>query len=133
VGTNDLVQYLLAVDRDNPRVAPLYEPYHPSVLRTLKRIATICNEAGKSCSVCGDMADDPATAMMLLGMGFDAISVAPFFCAGIKDAVRRTTAAEAREFAREVLLAARVSEVRARFAEFNERLRESDSDPEATH
>ena len=129
VGTNDLVQYLLAVDRDNPRVAKLYEPHHPAVLGTLARIAAICKAAGKSCSICGDMADDPATAMMLLGMGFDTISVAPFFYPGIKYVVRRTPVSEARELAREVLASSRVQEVRDVFSAFNARLREGDPVP----
>lgn len=126
VGTNDLVQYLLAVDRDNPRVAKLYEPHHPAVLTALQRIASICKAAGKSCSVCGDMADDPATAMMLLGMGFDTVSVAPFFYPGIKYAVRRTSAVEAREFSAQVLAASRVQGVRDVFSAFDARLREGD-------
>lgn len=129
VGTNDLVQYLLAVDRDNPRVAKLYEPLHPAVLTALARVARICNAAGKPCAVCGDMADDPATAMMLLGMGFDAISVAPFFYPSIKYVLRRTLASEARELSRAALGEARVQGVREVMAEFNARLREQDPVP----
>ena len=89
VGTNDLVQYLLAVDRDNPWVARLYEPHHPAVMAALtQRGARARASRSKPCSVCGDVADDPATALMLLGMGFDAVSVAPNFCPEIKYAVR---------------------------------------------
>jgi phosphoenolpyruvate-protein phosphotransferase len=103
VGTNDLVQYLLAVDRDNPWVSKLYEPFHPSVVRALASVAAAANRAGKPCSVCGDMADDPATALLLLGMGYNAVSVAPYFLPEIKLAVRRTSIERARELSREVL------------------------------
>lgn len=99
VGTNDLVQYLLAVDRDNPRVARFYEPLHPAVLDALSRVATAANRAGVPCSVCGDIADDPAIAMLLLGMGFDGVSVAPNFLHEIKYAVRQGSGADARALA----------------------------------
>jgi len=103
VGTNDLVQYLLAVDRDNSWVSSLYEPHHPAVLRALERIAETAREKGTPASVCGDMAGDPATALLLAGMGFDAVSVAPQFVPEIKYAIRRTTHESAREYVAEVL------------------------------
>lgn len=103
VGTNDLVQYLLAADRDNPWVAKLYDPAHPAVLAALQRVARAARAAGRPCSVCGEMAGDYATALMLLGMGFDGVSVAPNFLNEIKYAVRRTPAAEAAEIARQAL------------------------------
>src|SRR6185503_17636871 len=77
VGTNDLVQYLLAVDRDNPWVSGLYDPHHPAVVRALKQVAVAATSAGKSCSVCGEIASDPAVTLLLLGFGYDAVSVAP--------------------------------------------------------
>ena len=103
VGTNDLVQYLLAVDRDNTWVSSLYDPQHPAVMRALQQVATAARSAGKQASVCGDMAGDPAVALLLLGMGYDAISVAPQFIPEIKYAVRRTSVDAAQGFAREVL------------------------------
>jgi phosphotransferase system enzyme I (PtsP) len=102
VGTNDLVQYLLAVDRDNPWVAKLYEPQHPAVVAALAHVAKVANEAGKPCSVCGDIADDPAIAVMLLGMGYDSVSVAPNFVPEIKYAVKRTSLEDARRLAQDV-------------------------------
>ncbi len=111
VGTNDLVQYLLAVDRDNSRVASLYEPFHPAVLRALQDVASAGQKAGKPVSVCGDMAGDPAAAILLLGMGFDSISVAPQFVPEIKYAVRRTNSTHARALATEVLDQATTREV----------------------
>jgi len=103
VGTNDLIQYMLAADRDNPRVSRFYDPHHPAVVRALGRVAEASRAAGKPCSVCGDVADDPAYAVLLLGLGFDSISVAPGFHPEIKFAVRRTTAQEAAELARKAL------------------------------
>lgn len=103
VGTNDLVQYILAADRDNPWVAKLYEPHHPAVLRALADIARVANQAGTPCAVCGDMADDPATALLLFGMGFDSVSVAPYFLPEIKSALRRVTLADARRLAVDAL------------------------------
>jgi phosphotransferase system enzyme I (PtsI) len=103
VGTNDLVQYLLAVDRDNSWVSGLYDPHHPAVLRALSDIARVAHAALRPASVCGDMASDPATAVLLLGMGYDSISVAPQFLPEIKYAIRRVAADEARAFARDAL------------------------------
>ena len=103
VGTNDLVQYLLAADRDNPLVSALYDPHHPAVLRALERVATAAREAGKPSSLCGDVADDPGFAVLLLGLGFDSLSVAPGFLAEIKAAIRQTSLSEARQIAAEAL------------------------------
>lgn len=121
VGTNDLVQYLLAVDRDNPWVANLFEPYHPAVLMALEYIARTTREAGKSCGVCGDMAGDPATAVMLLGMGFDSISAAAHFAPEIKHAVRSVTMEEAEELAKRLDEQAESEGVRGILSEFGER------------
>jgi len=99
VGTNELVQYLLAVDRDNPLVARLYEPQHPAVWWALRRVASESRAAGKPCSVCGEMAGDYATAVLLMGMGYDSVSVVPHLLAHVKFAVREMTLAEARELA----------------------------------
>jgi phosphotransferase system enzyme I (PtsI) len=99
VGTNDLVQYILAVDRDNAFVAKLYDPYHPAVLRALSQIAEAAQEAGIPASVCGEMAGDYATALALMGMGYTGVSVAPNFLGEIKVAVRGATASETRALA----------------------------------
>ncbi|HVS11981.1 MAG TPA: phosphoenolpyruvate--protein phosphotransferase [Planctomycetota bacterium] len=122
VGTNDLVQYLLAVDRDNPWVAKLYDPQQPSVVRALQQVADAARMAEKPCSVCGDIADDPATALMLLGMGFDAVSVAPNFVAEIKYAVRKTRAADARAAAQEAVRQTTAEGVRRVLARIRERI-----------
>jgi len=105
VGTNDLVQYLLAADRDNPLVSALYDPGHPAVVRALEMVATAAIKAGKPCSLCGDVAHDPAFALLLLGLGYTAVSVAPGFLSEIKYSVRRTTHAAAVDFAARALAA----------------------------
>ncbi|MCZ6597632.1 MAG: phosphoenolpyruvate--protein phosphotransferase [Planctomycetota bacterium] len=122
VGTNDLVQYLLAADRDNAWVSSLYDPQHPAVIRALKHVAEVSRAAGKPCSVCGDLAGDPATAVVLLGLGFDSISVAPHFVADIKFAVRNVTMTEAREFAEDALAQAKSSGIRDVLARVRSRL-----------
>lgn len=104
VGTNDLIQYLLAADRDNPRVSRLYDPHHPAVVRALAHVAQAARAVSKPCSVCGDVADDPAYAVLLLGLGYDSVSVAPGFHPEIKYAIRRTGAAEAADLARSALV-----------------------------
>ena len=123
VGTNDLVQYLLAVDRDNPWVARLYQPYHPAVLRALADVARVANAAGKPCAVCGDMADDPATALLIFGLGFDTVSVAPHFFPEIKHAVRSVGFERARALAAEVLSQATVADTLRVMQAFRDRLR----------
>ncbi len=113
VGTNDLVQYLLAVDRDNPWVAKLYEPQHPAVMAALQLVATTCREAKKPSAVCGELASDPALAVLLFGMGFDAVSVAPHFVPEIKYAVRKVSLVQAKEFAKAALDARSCAQVKA--------------------
>jgi phosphoenolpyruvate-protein kinase (PTS system EI component) len=124
VGTNDLVQYLLGVDRDNSFVAPLYQPHHPAVIAALERVALVASEAGKSCSVCGDIAADPAMAVLLIGLGFDSLSSAPQFTAEIKHALRGVTLAEAQEVARAALAETRADGVREVLREVRDRVYE---------
>ena len=77
VGTNDLTQYTLAVDRSNARLANRFTPHDPSVLRLLKLVAEAARGAGKPASVCGEMASEPISAFLLLGLGYESLSVAP--------------------------------------------------------
>ena len=122
VGTNDLVQYLLAVDRDNPWVSKLYEPAHPAVLRALGLVARVATANGTPCSVCGDVASDPAMALLLYGLGFDSISVTPHFVPEIKYAVRQTSAAEARALAAEALEQTTAADVRRVLSRIRDRI-----------
>jgi phosphotransferase system enzyme I (PtsP) len=75
VGSNDLTQYLLAVDRNNPRVADLYDYLHPAVLQALQNVVTDAHAEGKPVSICGEMAGDPAAAVLLMAMGYDSLSM----------------------------------------------------------
>jgi phosphoenolpyruvate-protein phosphotransferase len=122
VGTNDLVQYLLAADRDNPWVAGLYDPCHPAVVRALEQVATVARAAGKSCAVCGEMASDPGVARMLLGFGYDSVSVAPQFVPEIKYAVRHSSHAELCQLARAARSEETAAGVRAQLEQAGRRL-----------
>jgi len=88
VGSNDLTQYLLAVDRNNSRVADLYDSFHPAVLATLNHIVKACKEAGVMVSICGEMAGDPAAVLALVGMGFDVLSMSAARLLRIKWVIR---------------------------------------------
>ncbi len=103
VGTNDLTQYLLAVDRNNARVAELYESLHPAVLRALMQVVDGAHVHGKPVSVCGEMAGDPVAALLLLGMGMDSLSMSVSSLPRVKWVIRNFTRARARELLDEVL------------------------------
>ena len=88
IGTNDLIQYYLAVDRSNEFVSYLYKPLHPSVLRLLKFVIETAHREGKEITVCGEMAADPLSAIALLGLGLKKFSMNPIFIPRIKKALR---------------------------------------------
>ena len=110
VGTNDLTQYTLVVDRGNARLADRFTPHDPSVLRLLKLVAEAARAAGKPASVCGEMASEPLSAFLLLGLGYDTLSVAPPALPFIKWLIRQVTTAQARSAA-DAALAARSAEL----------------------
>jgi len=95
LGTNDLIQYSLAVDRLNEKIAHLYEPTHPGVLRLIKWTADAAHRAGIWCGVCGEMAGDPALTPLLLGLGMDELSVAPSLVPQVKFLVRQLKVSDA--------------------------------------
>ncbi len=97
IGTNDLIQYLLAVDRNNDGVAHLYEPLHPAVLRLLEQVVEKAHARGIPVSLCGEAASDPLTAMVFLGYGIDELSMAPSSVPVIKQLIRRVPAQDARQ------------------------------------
>ena len=105
IGTNDLVQYTLAVDRGNSRLARLYNPFHPAVVRLLDMIARAGREAGIEVGVCGEVAANPVAAFMLIGMRVSTLSVGPASLAEIKKVIRSVAFSEAREAAAEALRA----------------------------
>jgi len=103
IGTNDLIQYLLAVDRNNRKVAPLYQPLHPAVLGTVSFVVESARAAGIPVSMCGEMAADPMCTLPLLGMGIDELSMEPFFIPVIKKLIRSVSQETATALAEEVL------------------------------
>ena len=103
VGTNDLIQYLIAIDRVNDRIAHLYEPSHPAVVRMLKLIVDEAHKAGIPVAVCGEMAGDPVYTPLLLGLGIDELSMTPPLLPSVKFLVRAMSMADARELAAKAL------------------------------
>jgi len=110
VGTNDLTQYTLVVDRGNARLADRFTPHDPSVLRLLKLVAEASRAANKPASVCGEMASEPLSAFLLLGLGYETLSVAPPAIPRVKWLIRQVTTTQARAAA-EAALAARSAEL----------------------
>lgn len=103
VGSNDLTQYLLAVDRNNARVANLYQALHPAVLQALVHVVDAAHEAGKPVSICGEMAGDPVAVPLLLAMGFDALSMNSSAIPKIKWVIRNFHMQQACELLMDVL------------------------------
>ncbi len=99
VGSNDLTQYTLAVDRGNARLASRFSPLHPAVVRALRQVRLAAGAAGIPSSVCGEMASDPISAVLLLGLGYDRLSIAPPSIPLVKWVVRSMPMAAAREAA----------------------------------
>jgi phosphoenolpyruvate-protein phosphotransferase (PTS system enzyme I) len=89
LGTNDLIQYTLAIDRSDEAVSHLYDPWHPAVLQLIARTIAYANSTGKSVSVCGEMAGDPAFTELLLAMGLRSFSMHPSQIAAVKQKVLR--------------------------------------------
>jgi phosphoenolpyruvate-protein phosphotransferase (PTS system enzyme I) len=114
IGTNDLIQYSLAVDRMNEKIAHLYEPTHPAIVRLIKMIVDAAHNHGVRVSVCGEMAGDPALAPLLLGLGVDELSAAPPLVPQVKFIIRRLKLSEARELASFALNCESASEILAR-------------------
>ena len=121
IGTNDLVQYALAVDRGNARLAPRYNPFHPAVLKLLKRIARAARAAGIEVSVCGELASSPLGVFLLIGLGITVLSVSPASLPEVKKVIRSVPAADAREAVGEALQASTATEVTAILTEQIER------------
>lgn len=113
IGTNDLIQYLLAVDRVDPRVSSLYEPLHPAVLRTIDGVLRVGRACGIPVSVCGEMAADPLQALLLLGLGVRELSMSPAAIPAVKAAVRASSAAQLEPLARATLSLATADEIEA--------------------
>ncbi|UCF81314.1 MAG: phosphoenolpyruvate--protein phosphotransferase [Acidobacteriota bacterium] len=117
VGTNDLIQYTLAIERGNDTVSYLYEPLHPSVLRLLDSVARAAHTAGIDLHLCGEMTSDPALTELLVGLGYRNLSMNARRIHEVKAAVRRIRISDAQALAREVLSKSDASEIRALLAE----------------
>jgi phosphotransferase system enzyme I (PtsP) len=103
LGTNDLIQYMLAADRNNPLVSKYYDPLHPAVLMVLQEVAEVAQRAGKGLCLCGEMASDPAHVLVLLGMGIREFSMAAPFIPHTKALLQKLTIVQAEEAARKAL------------------------------
>lgn len=99
IGSNDLIQYLIAVDRLNDRVAHLYEPTHPAVIRILDQVVTAAKKGNREVSICGEMAGDPVMVPMLIGLGIESLSIAPGLLPNVKFVVQSMTLKEAQDLA----------------------------------
>ena len=113
VGTNDLIQYSLAIDRTNEHLSSLFEPLHPAVLRSLKHVVEAAHAAGIDACICGEMAGEPEYLPILLGLGFDELSMNAVSIPRVKKVLRRCTMADAREVAARVLTYATAEEADA--------------------
>ena len=103
VGSNDLVQYLMAADRDNPKVSHLCQPLSPAVLIVLKRVIDVCNRRKVPITVCGEMAGKPKAFILLLGMGLRKFSMSPAFVPSIKQLAHEITVAESEQILEAVM------------------------------
>ena len=98
IGTNDLIQYTIAVDRGNEKITSMYEPFHPAVLRLIRMVVENGHKAGIPVGMCGEMAGDPLATVILLGLGLDELSMSAFGIPEIKRIIRSTTILESEEF-----------------------------------
>jgi len=119
VGTNDLVQYLLAVDRGNQRVAALYDPCHPAVIRTLMQIFRSAQRRGIAVSVCGELGGDPLWAPLLVGLGVQELSMAPAALAEVRFVLRHSASVELSALAAAVVSSADATKTRQLLQEFS--------------
>jgi len=103
IGSNDLVQYLMAADRDNPKVSHLCQPLSPPVLRVLTNIIAACNAAETPVTLCGEMAGAPRAFVLLFGMGLRSFSMSPAFIPMIKDLAKHLTRKRAEKILRRAL------------------------------
>jgi phosphoenolpyruvate-protein phosphotransferase (PTS system enzyme I) len=113
LGTNDLIQYQLAADREDESPVPYYEPLHPAVLHLIRSVTEAADRAGRPITICGEMAGDPRYTNLLLGLGLRRFSVSPGEILGVKCAIRAANMSAANALAQRVLAMRSVAEVRA--------------------
>jgi phosphoenolpyruvate-protein phosphotransferase len=112
IGSNDLIQYVMAADRDNPKVAHLCDPVSPPILKLLRNVIEACNARGTPVTLCGEMAGRPRCFLPLFGMGLRSFSMSPAFVPTIKELIRRSTQTIAEEVKETVLRMKKVNEIR---------------------
>lgn len=112
IGSNDLIQYLMAADRDNPKVAHLCEPYNAAIFRLIKQVINTCLQREKPVTLCGEMAGQPRCFLPLFGLGLRRFSMSPGFVPTIKELLRKVTLAAARLTAEQVIRMKTVGEMR---------------------
>ncbi len=112
IGTNDLIQYSLAIDRVNEHVAYLYEPLHPAILRTIKGVIDAAHDAGITIGMCGEMAADPANSLVLVGMGLDEMSMNAYSIPRVKKVLKNITYADAKEITEKIFTFSTADEIR---------------------
>lgn len=103
IGTNDLCQYTLAVDRMNEKISNLYQPFHPAVLRLIKNVVDESHNAGKFTGMCGELAGDPVATLLLLGLGLDEFSMSASSLLLVKKIIRKVSSEEAKKIAKHAL------------------------------
>jgi phosphotransferase system enzyme I (PtsI) len=113
IGSNDLIQYLVAADRDNPKVAHLCEPLSPAIFKVLQMVLDACQRTGTPVTLCGEMAGQPRSVLALFGMGLRRFSMSPAFVPTIKALLSSVTTAQAERFAHQVLQLKTSEEIRA--------------------
>jgi len=117
IGSNDLTQYLLAVDRNNKQVADLYSCLHPSVINAIQHVVTVAHKHNKTISVCGEMAGDPVSALALIGMGVDSLSMSAGSLLRVKLVLRSFTQKQAKKLLDEALLMENAKRIRLLFSD----------------
>jgi phosphotransferase system enzyme I (PtsP) len=118
VGSNDLTQYLLAVDRNNARVSDLYHMFHPAVLQAMQQVVDGGHAEGKQVSICGELAGNPLSAVLLVAMGYDVLSMNATSLPRVKGAMRAIRASDARDLLREVMVLESGAQVQDRVGAF---------------
>ena len=117
IGTNDLIQYLLTTDRTSAEVAAYYEPLHPAVLHVLKSVLETAKAEGKSISICGEMAGNPAYTELLLGLGARTFSLTPGEIPEIKKVIRAINSQEAETLANDLLELKTIEAIKKRLSQ----------------
>jgi len=113
IGTNDLIQYVLAIDRINEQVTYLYEPLHPAVLRLIKQVVDVGHRAGIRVAMCGEMAGEPVYTMILLGLELDELSMNPLAIPRVKKIIRGSTLKESKALLKKAMTFSSSAEIRA--------------------